>query len=150
MSFREDGPLESALPFPWNTLYKERIRLGVPALFHFLAKNGYDIWLYSAQYYSTDYVQNLFSKYHVKVDGVMTAVGKRANTGGDGAGKLEKLITDKYLYTVHIDRDSVLQIVKGTKEFRDFPLVGENVDWSKEVMDVIAKIEQTAPEEGRS
>lgn len=148
--FQEDGPLERALPFPWNRLYRERIRLGVPALFHCLAKNGYDIWLYSAKYYSTDYIQNLFRKYHVKIDGVMTAIGKRAKATGEDGKKLEKLITDKYLSSVHIDRDSVLQVVKGTKEFRDFPLSGEAADWSKEVMDVIAEIEKTAQEEGRS
>ena len=148
--FQEDGPLESALPFPWNRLYKDRIRRGVPALFHCLAKNGYDIWLYSAKYYSTDYVQNLFRKYHVRIDGVMTAIGKRAKAAGDGGKALEKLITDKYLYTLHIDRGSVLQIVKGTKEFRDYPLGGEAADWSKIVMDVIAEIEKSALEEGRS
>ncbi len=148
--FLRDGPFESALPFPWNKLYKDRIRLGVPALFHFLAKNGYDIWLYSAKYYSADYIQNLFGKYHVRIDGVMTAIGKRAKAAGDDGKKLEKLITDKYLYTVHIDSGSVLQIVKGTKEFRDFPLSGRASDWSKEVMDAIAEIEKSASEEGRS
>ncbi len=148
--FQEDGPLENELPFPWNKLYKDRIRLGVPALFHCLAKNGYDIWLYSAKYYSTDYIQNLFGKYHVRIDGVMTAIGKRAKATGDDGKKLEKLITDKYLYTVHIDKDSVIQVIKGTKEFRDFPLSGEAADWSKEVMDAIAEIEKAAPEEDRS
>ena len=148
--FQEDGPLERPLPFPWTKLYKERIRLGVPALFHFLAKNGYDIWLYSAKYYSSDYVQNLFRKYHVRIDGVMTAIGKRAEAVGGAGKKLEKLITDKYLYTVHIDKDSVLQIVKGTKEFRDYPLSGEAADWSKEVIDAITEIEKTALEEGRA
>lgn len=148
--FLQDGPLESPLPFPWSRLYTDRVRLGVPALFHCLAKNGYDIWLYSAKYYSTDYIQNLFRRYHVRVDGVMTAIGKRAKAAGADGRSLEKLITDKYLYTVHIDRDSVLKIDKGTKEFQDYPLGGEAADWSKQVMDVIAEIEKSAPEEGRA
>jgi hypothetical protein len=118
----------------------------VPALFHFLAKNGYDIWLYSSQYYSTDYIRNYFRKYHVKITGVMTAIGKRAEAAGDAGKNLEKQITNKYLFTVHIDNDMVLQIVKGSKDFREFPLNGENDAWPQEVMDAIAQIEESGQE----
>ncbi len=146
--FREEGdaPLERALPFPWKNLYKERIRLGAPALFHELAVNGYDIWVYSARYLSSDYVQKLFARYHVKVDGVMTAIGKRAKTGDDGQS-LEKMISEKYAFTLHIDNDSVLQIFPGTKDFREFPLGGEAADWSHEAMDALARIEEAEKQE---
>lgn len=142
--FRTEGPLESALPLPWSRLYKERLRRGVPALFHFLAKNGYDIWLYSSQYYSSDYIQNYFRKYHVRVTGVITAIGKRAKAAGDAGKSLEKLITNKYSATVHIDNDTVLLIDRETREFREFPLSGEDAAWSQEVMDAVGQIE--APE----
>ncbi len=145
--FRMEGPLESALPFPWNRMYRERIRRGVPALFHFLAKNGYDIWLYSSNYYSTDYIQNYFRKYHVKVTGVMTAIGKRAKAAGDAGKNLEKLITNKYSSTVHIDNDMVLLIDRETKEFREFLLSGEDAAWSQEIMDAIARIETPEKEQ---
>ena len=147
--FRTEGPLESAIPFPWNRLYQERLRRGVPALFHFLAKNGYDIWLYSSKYYSTDYIQKYFRKYHVKVTGVMTAIGKRAKAAGDAGKSLEKLITNKYRFTVHIDNDMVLQIIKGTKDFREFPLIGEDAAWSQAVMDAITQIEESGLEAER-
>ena len=136
-----DGLRERKLPFPWNRFYRERIRRGIPALFHFLAKNGYDIWLYSAQYYSTDYIRNYFRKYHVEVAGVMTAIGKRAKAAGDAGKRLEKLITDKYRYTVHIDNDLVLQIDRATKEFREFPLNGTEATWSQQVIDAFGQIE---------
>ena len=55
-----DPYLEKPLPSPWDKTYKERIRLGVPALFHALEKSGYDIWLYSAGYPSVDAVQRYF------------------------------------------------------------------------------------------
>lgn len=146
--FREEGaaPLERALSFPWKNLYKERIRLGAPALFHELAQNGYDIWVYSVRYVSSDYVQNLFAKYHVKVDGVMTAIGKRAKAGEDGPS-LEKMISEKYASTLHVDNDSVLRIVRKTKDFREFPLSGEAADWSHEVMDVLAQIAEAEKQE---
>ncbi len=138
--FRTDGngPLEEALSFPWNIVYKERIRRGIPALFHFLAKKGYDIWLYSSQYYSTDYIQHFFRHYHVRIAGVMTAIGKKEKADGK---RLEKMITEKYLYTVHIDNDSVLQISRETKTFREVALKDEAGDWSENVMQAITAFE---------
>ena len=133
--------LEKPIPFPWNKIYKERIRLGVPALFHYLAKNGYDIWVYSAQYYSTDYIQKYFQKYHVRVDGIMTAIGKRGKSAGDTNKRIEKMITDKYTSTIHIDNDSVLQISSATRKYQDFALPGDFSEWSKHVMDAVDAIE---------
>jgi hypothetical protein len=143
--FRGEGLLERALPFPWNRFYPERLRRGVPALFHFLAKNGYDIWLYSSSFYSSDYIQRYFRRYHGKVTGVITAIGKRAKAADDAGKSLESLITDKYRFTVHIDNDTVLQIVKQTKELREFALSGGDAAWSQEVMDAITQIEQSDP-----
>ena len=138
----DDAPLERPLPFPWNRMYRERMRLGVPALFHYLAKHGYDIWLYSSNFYSTDYIRNYFRHYHVKIDGVMTAIGKQAKAAGETGKKIEKMITGKYRRTVHIDNNLVLQISGGTKEFREIALAGPAADWSPQVMDAIGELER--------
>ena len=144
----EGAPAENELPFPWNRMYPERLRLGIPALFHELAKRGYDIWLYSSQYYSTDYIQNYFRRYHVKIAGVMAAIEKRAKAAGGAGKKIEKMISGKYRRTVHIDNDLVLQISGGTKGFREYPLSGSAADWSQEVMDAIEALESADGETG--
>ena len=145
--FREDGPLEEALPFPWSRLYRERVPLGVPALFHFLKKNGYDIWLYSSKYYSEDHIRRFFRMHHVDADGVMTAIGKRGKAAGQAGNSLEKMITDKYRFTLHIDREAVLQILGGTEGFREFPLSGDASGWPKEVMAAVETIEKADRED---
>ncbi len=136
-----DIPLESPLPFPWNKMYPERVRAGIPALFHCLSEKGYDIWLYSAKYYSTDSIQNHFRRYHATVDGVITATEKRTESAGERGETLDKMITDKYQSTVHIDDRSVMQIIAGSKSLREFPLSGSPETWSQEVMDAIEEIE---------
>ncbi len=144
----ENGPLEKPLSFPWNRLYSERIRLGVPALFHFLAIHGYDIWLYSAKYYSIDTIQNYFRRYHVEIAGIMTAVEKRQKEADEIGKKLGELIKNKYLYTIHIDNDSVIQIFSVARTFREFPLSGDSETWSQEIMNVVEALEK--PEEDRT
>ena len=138
----EDAPfLEKKLGFPYSLKHKKRIRLGIPALFYTLSKNGYDIWLYSSNYESIDDVRDYFRCYGVHVDGIITGMAKdKKNTASRKAG-VEKLIANKYSVTLHVDNDMILRTEKSTGEFQEFPLdPGEN--WSKEAVAVIGELEK--------
>ena len=137
--FRPEGddPAEKPLPFPLRNIYKQRLRLGIPALFHYLNKKGYDIWVYSAGYYSADYIQRLFRKYGVHVNGVVTGTGRKTGENKETRRELEALITAKYPETVHIDDAAVLRIFSQTKQVEEYNL-GEGTEaWSKRVIDVM-------------
>ncbi|MBR4394285.1 MAG: ParB N-terminal domain-containing protein [Oscillospiraceae bacterium] len=135
----DDPYLEKPLPSPWDKTYKERVRLGTPALFHALEKSGYDIWLYSAGYPSVDAVQDYFRLYHVNVCGVIAAVGTKKAAAG---AELEKLIQGKYRCTLHIDNDMILLTRRDTREHREFPLSGAPDTWSREIIDVLEKLDR--------
>lgn len=138
----DDAPcLEKKLGFPYSIKHKKRIRLGIPALFYHLSKNGYDIWLYSANYESIDDVRDYFRCYGVHVDGIITGMAKdKKNTESRKAG-VEKLIANKYSVTLHVDNDMILRTEKSTSEFQEYPLdPGEN--WSKEAIAAIGEMEK--------
>lgn len=138
-----EGPLEKPLPFPWNRIYKERLRLGIPALFHYLNKKGYDIWVYSAGYYSADYIQRLLERHHAEICGAVTGIGRKTSDNTAEARKeLETMITSTYRYTVHIDSDTILRISSQTKDIREYDIPGAAEDWSRQVMEIMEKIEQ--------
>lgn len=142
----EDVPfLEKQLGFPYSLKHKKRIRLGIPALFYTLSKNGYDIWLYSSNYESIDDVRDYFRCYGVHVDGIITGMAKdKKNTASRKAG-MEKLIANKYSVTLHLDNDMILRTEKSTGEFQEFPLdSGEN--WSKEAVAVLGELEKKGKE----
>ena len=132
-------PPEKALAFPFNKLYKERLRLGVPALFRLLNREGWDVWVYTAEYYSLEYIKRLFRKYHVQVTGVVTGAARKAGKGS--AAGLEKLVRGRYRSTLHIDSETVLLTRSTGGEFREFRLPGENV-WSAEVMDIVGRLKR--------
>ena len=141
--FRPEGddPAEKPLPFPLRSIYKQRLRLGIPALFHYLNKKGYDIWVYSAGYYSADYIQRLFRKYGVHVNGVVTGTGRKTGENKETRRELEALITAKYPETVHIDNKSVLRIFSQTKAVEDYTLGDGTEAWSMRVLDVMKTFE---------
>ncbi|MBR5009253.1 MAG: ParB N-terminal domain-containing protein [Clostridia bacterium] len=137
--FAKDGsvPAEKELPFPFSKLYRERLRLGVPALFRLLNREGWDVWVYTSQYYSPEYIRRLFRKYHVRVTGVVTGAARK--TENDSAAGLEKLVKDKYQSTLHIDSETVLLTRADGGEFEDLRLPGESV-WSAEVMEIVRRL----------
>lgn len=144
----EDAPfLEKKLGFPYGLKHKKRIRLGIPALFYYLSKNGYDVWVYSASYYSIDDVRDFFRCYGVHVDGIITGMAKDKKSTETSKAGMEKLIANKYSVTLHVDNDMILRTRKNSGEFQEFPLdPGEN--WSKEAIAAIGELEKNDKENG--
>ncbi len=136
-------PTEKPLPFPVNRFYRERIRLGIPALFAYCVSSGYDIWLYSSGYESMDYVRELMKHYHAPVTGIITGTAKKLPKGSDEKEKIEALIAAKYYRTIHADNDTVLCIDNRSKEYREFQLKKENA-WSAEIIDIIGALDKNA------
>ena len=133
----ESMPAEKPLPFPQNKIYKERIRRGVPALLHFLSKQGYDVWVYTAKYYSDDYIRAYFKRYSVKVDGIITGTGRKTGNAEEARKRTEKLFSNHYIETLHIDRESVLRTRRDTGDFEEHEIHAEPDEWSHAVMTII-------------
>jgi hypothetical protein len=117
--------------------YKERIRLGIPALFRVLSSHGYDIWVYSSKYYSYDRLRHLFRMYHARVDGVITGSGRKSASYKKQKAQREKLFSDKYSETVHISIDSVMRKKRGAEEAQEFEINEMGGSWYKEIIKVI-------------
>ena len=138
----DDTAVEKPPRFPFNKLFPERVKLGIPALFHYLATSGYDIWVYTAHYESFDRIRALFRSYHVRVTGVVTGIARKNLPGHDIRTHMEKLIYNKYRCTVHIDNEAVIRVFSKTKEFEEHQLSGSAASWSREVMDIIGAMDR--------
>ncbi len=137
----EAVPAEKALPFPIGKRYRERLRRGIPALFHYLKTNGYDIWVYTAKYYSTEYIRQYFRWYHVQIDGIVTGTVRKSKGAEAERKKLEGLFSKKYPVTLHLDGHSLLQTDRRTRQFTEYPLSGDAKAWPHEVTELLQKIQ---------
>ena len=139
----DDYPyLEKALGFPRNLKFKQRIRLGIPALLYCLAKNGYDIWVYARDYYSIDDIRKFFKCYGVNVDGIITGIAKKQHNNTESAVRMEKLINNKYSSTLHIDNEAILITHGKGGEFEEYSINSSEEEWSKNAITVIEEIEK--------
>ncbi len=130
---------EKPLPFPLNRIYRERLRMGIPALFSWCLSSGYDVWLYSSGYESMDYIQEMMRLYHAPVTGIITGTARKQPKGAGTEEKLEDTIRAWYPITIHADKTSVLCINSRTKEYQDYPLQGTGT-WSAEVIEILGTI----------
>lgn len=129
---------EDNLPFPISLFYKQRLRRGIPALFRMLEKEGYDIWVYSSEYYSMEYIKYLFKRYHVNVTSIVTGTNKLRQSRAEKQA-MEAIYSAKYKHTLLIDNSMIAMIDNVKKDFRDFE-IPDTSHWSTEVMDIIKEI----------
>ncbi len=134
---RGDEPAEKPLPGLWGRRYREKLRLGLPALLHFLTKQGYDIWVYSAKYYSMDYIRAYLRHYSVKVDGIVTGTARKTKEKAEDRKQVEQLFRERYAQTLHIDRDAVLRTFAESRAFEEYPVDDGSAGWAQAVMSIV-------------
>ena len=141
----KDAPeeaMEKKLPLISGMKFPERLKKGIPALFRFLTKHGYDIWLYTEEYYSMDYIKALFFRYHARVDGIVTGTARKGVNDPQIRARVGELIAAQYDETVNLDNEAIISI-RGRKP-ESFDLNVPDAEWSKAVMDYIEKKEKLA------
>ena len=121
-------------------IQKKRLRLGIPALFNDLKIRGYDIWVYSSEFYSIDDIKRYFKHYSVDVDGIITGMKKRSK-GRAKSRKLDELLGNRYKTTLHIDRELLLMTKDGASDFREDRIKREPERWAETVIDALDGIE---------
>ena len=85
---------EKPLPFPFGRLYRDPMRLGIPALFNSLGDRGYDIWVYTARYDSFESVLQYFHLHHTRVCGVVTGMKRKTGAFAVFREQMEKMIRE--------------------------------------------------------
>ncbi|MBR5110565.1 MAG: ParB N-terminal domain-containing protein [Clostridia bacterium] len=138
----QKAPAEKKLPFPLGMFYPERLRLGIPALFHFLKTNGYDIWVYSANYRSMDHIRHYFLFHHIRLDGIVTGTARKREGFEAERTAVRDLLSKKYVSTLHIDQQSLLVINDRIRQYEEHTLSGHADSWSWEIMEIVGAFEK--------
>ncbi len=135
--FCNDGEFEKKPVLLPGSLNKEHIRLGMPALSHFLISRGYDLWVYTQKYYSDDYIRHFLKAYHIGVKGVITGYSRKRWKKNELGTQIEKKIMNKYKVTLNITKDEIIKIENKSGTFEQVDLGDVATDWSKNAIKII-------------
>ena len=137
---------EPPLPFPFNRIYTERLRLGPPELINKLQKLGYEVWVYTSSYRSERYIKSLFRHYGVRFDGIVNAERHLREVQGDRKTVLPQKMPNHYRISLHVDDEMVICSLGRQYGFRTYHLDAQDDDWKDKI---IARAEEVKALEQR-
>lgn len=133
---------EKPLPFPFNKIFRERLRLGTIRLFNYLKKHEIETWIYTTSFRSERYIRGLFRCYKIRLDGIVN--GKR-HASEIQYGKREPMPSkypSRYKIDLHIDDDISVKQNGDTYGFRVMILGEDDPDWTKKIIERVEQITQ--------
>lgn len=122
--------------------YEHGMRLGVPTLIHELQRRGYDIWAYTADYHSREYLESFFEAYDVKVTGIVNGLSKKKAKRTQKKKSLTEAIARKYVMSVTLSREAILYTNSKTKEYEIVDIDQSETNFTRHIMDEIERIEK--------
>lgn len=126
-------PADPPLPYPANRFLPQSIRLNVGRLAEKLHEMGFDIWIYTAGYLSSDEIVKLLSFHGIKADGIINGLkNKRVSSAVTNAFR------QNYRYIVHPDNESVLWVETAAKAFESIE-IDKTADWSAQIGEILQK-----------
>lgn len=126
--------------FPFDLIFKERLRLGTKELFHYLREKNIDIWIYTTSFRSESYIRGLFRCYGLTVDRVINGAVHEKEVQGERREAMPSKYPAKYRIDLHIDDDpSVAQNGK-IYGFKVFLLGGQDDEWTEKIKERINHI----------
>lgn len=131
---------EEELHFPWNRIYKERLRLGTKELFDRLHAEGIETWIYTTSFRSEPYIRRFFKHYGIKVGQVINGERHKKEVQGNKSEPMPSKYPAKYRIDLHIDDDVSVLMNGKTYGFKVF-LIGEpDDDWVEKIMNEVTRI----------
>ena len=125
---------EPPLPFPLRNFFRERLRLGTPALIHALQGMGYEVWVYPSSFRSESYSRRLFLCYGVKFDGIVNGERHLREVQRDRKERLPQKVPSHYRISLHVDDESVIVTSGRQLGFNVFQLDAQDDNWKEKVI----------------
>ncbi len=135
-----DHKTEPPLRFPFNLIFRERLRLGTPLLISELQKRGYEVWIYTSSYRSQGYIRSLFKHYGVKLDGIINAQRHLAEVQRDRTESLPQKLPSHYGISLHVDDEIVVVNYGKAYGFNVYQLDAQDDDWAEKILARAAEI----------
>lgn len=138
----KDHKTEPPLRYPFNRIFKERVRLGTPKLINELQKQGYEVWVYTSSYRSIKYIKGLFHLYGISFDGIVNAQRHNKEVQGNRTEPMPQKMPTHYRISLHVDDEEVFAAYGKEYGFDVFPLKAQDDDWAEKVIAMASQVRE--------
>lgn len=121
--------------FPFNRIFKERLRLGTPDVINTLQRMGYDVWVYTSSFRTERYIRWLFRLYGVRFDGIVNGQRHLKEVQRDNRTILPQKLPNRYRISLHVDDEEVICSMGPQYGFRTYQLDAQDDDWKEKIIE---------------
>ncbi len=121
--------------FPFNRIFKERLRLGTPDVINTLQRMGYDVWVYTSSFRTERYIRWLFRLYGVRFDGIVNGQRHLKEVQRDNRTILPQKLPNRYRISLHVDDEEVICTMGPQYGFRTYQLDAQDDDWKEKIIE---------------
>lgn len=126
---------EPPLIFPFNLIFRERLRLGTPGLINALRDLGYEVWVYTSSFRSERYIKMLFFLYGVRFDGIVNGTRHLNEVQKGHSETLPQKVPSHYGISLHIDDEEVICTYGREFGFEAYQLDAPDEEWKESVLE---------------
>ena len=125
---------EPALRWPFNLIFKERLRLGTPVLINRLQELGYEVWVYTSSFRSEKYIKKLFRHYGVRFDGIVNGRRHMKEVQRDKKELRPQKLPNHYHISLHIDDETIVCNLGRQYGYNVYQLEAQDDDWMEKII----------------
>ncbi len=133
----ENFKTEAELKFPFNKIYKERLRLGTIELMKWIREQGIELWIYTTSFRSEGYIRGMFRHYGVKLDSVVNGERHAREVQAGRREAMPSKYPSKYRIDLHIDDDISVQQNGKIYGFKVFLIGAQDDAWVEKIKEQI-------------
>lgn len=130
----ETHKTEPELHWPFNRIYKERLRLDTPELINTLQDLGYEVWVYTSSFRSEQYIRGLFRHYGVHFNGIVNANRHLREVQRDKKELLPQKLPNHYRISLHIDDEAIVCTLGRQYGYNVYQLNAQDDDWKEKII----------------
>ena len=130
----ETHKTEPPLVFPLDHIFKERLRLGTPALIRELQELGFEVWIYTSSFRSEKYIRRLFRCYGVRLDGVVNAERHLREVQRNNRTPQPQKMPSRYRISLHVDDEAVVCSRGREYGYSSYRLNAQDDDWKEKIV----------------
>ena len=131
---------EPELIFPFNKIFKERLRLGTADLIHKLQDEGFEVWVYTSSFRSENYIKALFRLYNVRFDSIVNGTRHLKEVQGKRKEMYPQKMPSKYRIVLHIDDEAVIATAGKAYGFKVYQLNADDDMWKEKILEQVYQI----------
>ena len=131
---------EKALIFPFDRIYKERLRLGTIGLIKRLHDEDFEVWIYTSSFRSERYIRNLFRLYGIRLDGIVNGYRHLKEVQRDNAHSVPQKLPSRFRISLHIDDERIVCASGKLYGFNVYHLDAPDDEWTDKIMDKVYEV----------